>query len=177
MNALLIASPQMKDTFFERTVILVWHHDEDGAIGVVINRPLGHSLADVLAVTDDIDLSSYDGTEVGWGGPVEAGSGTVITRAPLTEEEGWTVVPGVAVTRSQDALMRLLAEGADLLLCLGYAGWGPGQLDKEIGEGAWLWTDASPDIVFDPKLDERYDLALKSLGLTANSVWMRPIEE
>lgn len=177
MNAsILIASPQMKDPFFERAVVLLWHHDEDGAIGVIINRSLEHSLADILTVAEDVDLTPYRDNLVGWGGPVETSSGTVLTRGEIAEEEGW-VLDGVSVTRSQDALVRLLKEGAELLLCLGYAGWGPGQLSREIEDGGWLWTDVRPEFVFETPTDQRYDKALATLGLTADSVWMKPIEE
>jgi putative transcriptional regulator len=175
--ALLIASPQMKDPFFERSVVLLWHHDEDGAIGVVINRLLGHALPEVLAVGDEMDLSEYNENQVGWGGPVETTSGTVVTRGKIRVDEGWIIGDGLGVTRSQEALVRLLREGADVLLCLGYAGWGPGQLDREIALGGWLWTEPSADVVFDQPVDKRYDTALATLGLTSHTVWMKPVDE
>lgn len=174
---LLIASPQMKDPFFQRTVVLVWQHDEDGAFGVVVNRPLDHDLPEVLAMDPPTDLAVYAGEKVGWGGPVDTGSGTVITSAGLDPEEGWILPDGVAVTRSQDTLLRLLSERAPILLCLGYAGWEGGQLDREIAEGGWLWTDVSRHLVFEVPPHERYDRALATLGLTAGTVWMQPIDE
>lgn len=174
---LLIASPQMQDPYFERTLVLVWHYDEDGAIGVVINRTLQHSLPDVLELDSDIDLSPYDDVPVAWGGPVESGSGTVVTLAAIKDDEGWNLPNGIGITRSQDALMRLLEEREPIILCLGYAGWGAGQLDKEIELGGWLWTDCDADIVFGVPAEERYDRALATLGLDANAVWMPPISE
>jgi putative transcriptional regulator len=174
--SLLIASPQLKDPFFERTVVLLWHHDEQGAIGVVINRMLEHTMSDVLAMPEPVDLSDYEDNAVGWGGPVETTSGTVITRAKLRKDEGWKVAKDIGVTRSQEALVRLVREGADLLLCLGYAGWGPGQLDNEIAQGGWLWTEPSAELVFDAPVDARYDRALATLGLTPTTVWMKPID-
>lgn len=174
---ILIASPQMQDPFFERTVVLVWHYDEDGAIGVVVNRTLKHLLPDVLDIEGDIDLSPYAQVPVAWGGPVESGSGTVVTNGRITSDEGWVLPNGLGVTRSQDALVRLLSHQAPLMLCLGYAGWGPGQLDREIELGGWLWTDCDADIVFGVDAVERYDKALATLGLTASTVWMPPISE
>ena len=174
---MLIASPQMQDPFFERTVVLIWHYDEDGAIGVVVNRNLKHTLPEVLDMEQPIDLSHYEGTAVGWGGPVDSASGTVIARGEVEDEEGWMLPGGISVTRSQDALMRLIDNSAPLLLCLGYAGWGPGQLDKEIELGGWLWTDCDPTLVFDVPVDERYDRALETLGLSTHSIWMPPIQE
>jgi len=176
---LLIASPQLRDPFFERTVVLVWHHDEDGAIGVVVNRLLDHKLAEVLDLdVDRIDLSSCSEAQVVWGGPVDHDSGTVVTRADLSKDEpGWMLPFGIGVTRSQDVLVRLLHTKAPLLLCLGYAGWGPGQLEEELEKGGWLFTDCDPGIVFDTPPEERYDRALASLGLTEGMVWMQPIQE
>lgn len=174
--ALLIASPQMKDPFFERALVLVWHHDEDGAIGVIVNRPLDHTLPNVLDLPGDIDLSSYSDTHVAWGGPVSTDSGTVVTREPVPDGEGWNL-EGIGVSRSMDVLVHLLTHQHPVLLCLGYAGWGPGQLDAEIEQGGWLLTDPDPAIVFEAPADERYDRALASLGLTASMVWMQPIDE
>lgn len=174
---LLIASPQMQDPFFERTVVLVWHYDEDGAIGVVVNRTLKHRLPDVLDIEGDVDLSPYAEVPVAWGGPVESGSGTVVTSGGITDEEGWILPNGLGVTRSQDALIRLLTHRAPLMLCLGYAGWGPGQLDREIEMGGWLWTDCDADLVFGVAPEQRYEAALATLGLTTSSVWMPPIAE
>lgn len=174
---MLIAAPNMQDPFFERTVVLVWHYDEDGAIGVVINRTLNHNLPDVLDIEGDIDLSPYAEVPVAWGGPVESGSGTVVTLARIADDEGWTLPDGIGITRSQDALLRLLEHREPVILCLGYAGWGPGQLDREIELGGWLWTDCDADIVFGAPPEERYDRALATLGLDARSVWMPPIAE
>jgi putative transcriptional regulator len=173
---LLIASPQMRDPYFERTVVLVWHHDANGAIGVVVNRVLDHTLAEVLDHVEE-GLDGRSDVPVVWGGPVESGTGTVVTSGVIRPDEGWVVGRGLSVTRSQDALLRLLREKTPLMLCLGYAGWGPGQLDREIERGGWLWTDCDQSVVFDTPADQRYDRALETLGLTAGMVWMNPVDE
>lgn len=158
--------------------MLVWHHDEDQAIGVVVNRPLQHTLPEVLDLDEQVDLAHYDRTFVGWGGPVDTAVGTVITPSAVVEDiEGWNLACGIAVTRSQDTLVRLLRRQAPMLLCLGYAGWGAGQLDREIQEGSWLWTDCDRALLFDVPAEERYDRALATLGLTQTTVWMQPIDE
>jgi putative transcriptional regulator len=175
--ALLIASPQMRDPFFERTVVLIWHHDAQGAIGVVVNRVLEHTLAEVLDAVDEAGVENRSDVPVVWGGPVESGTGTVVTAGKIERDEGWILERGLSVTRSQDALLRLLRDGSPLLLCLGYAGWGPGQLDREIELGGWLWTDCDESVVFDTPADQRYDKALATLGLTAEMVWMNPVNE
>ena len=165
---LLIASPQMKDPHFRRAVVLVWHHDDDGAIGVVINRPLPHKLTDVL--DSGGDLGEVADATVSWGGPV-------VAQSSLPDDDGWSLGERLAVTRSQDALTRLMDSGIPFMLCLGYAGWGPGQLDQEIERGGWLWTDLDPNLVFDVPPEARYDCALANLGLTSSMVWMQPVNE
>lgn len=172
----LIASPQMGDPLFERTVVLLWHHDEDGAIGVVINRPLEHTLPNVLELPERVDLSTYTHTHVGWGGPVENGSGTVVTTVPVPDDEGWNV-QGIGVSRSMDVLVSLLERREPVLLCLGYAGWGPGQLDQEIVQGGWILTEPDPALIFETPADERYERALATLGLRPEHLWMQPIDE
>jgi putative transcriptional regulator len=167
----------MRDRFFERTVVLVWHYDADGAVGIIVNRPLTQMLPDVLDVEEDVDLSPYADVPVGWGGPVDSGFGTVVTRGDIAENEGWQLPNGIAITRSQDAMFRLLRSGEPLMLCLGYAGWSAGQLEQEIALGGWLWTDCAPDLVFEGDAEERYERALASLGLDSGVVWMPPISE
>ena len=174
---LLIASPQMKDPFFEGTVVLVWHYDADGAIGVIVNRALPHSIPDVLMLTGVEEMNLHPENRVTWGGPVETGSGTAISRAQINDGEGWQLDENIAITRSEDVLYRMLSEQKQVILCLGYAGWGPGQLDAEIEAGGWLYTDATPDLVFDSRDEDGYAQAIKTLGLTKGSVWMTPISE
>ena len=174
---LLIASPQMRDPFFERTVVLVWHHDENGAIGVVVNRVLPHEISDVLLIQGLEDTPLHPENRVSWGGPVETSSGTAITRTSLSKDEGWQISGDIAITRSEDVLSRMLSENKQVILCLGYAGWGPGQLDAEIEAGGWLFTEATADIVFDAPTEEGYERALKTLGLTPETIWMQPISE
>ncbi|TNE87299.1 MAG: YqgE/AlgH family protein [Deltaproteobacteria bacterium] len=173
----LIASPQMRDPFFEKTLVLVWHYDEEGALGVVVNKVLEHSLPEILAVDGGVDLRPYDQNLVGWGGPVEGTSATVVARGQVEDSEGWLLPDGLAVTKSQDALLRLLSQRTELLLVLGYAGWGPGQLDREIAEGGWLATDLDAELLFDIPAEDRWEAALATLGLTPGNVWMQPIDE
>jgi putative transcriptional regulator len=175
--SLLIASPQMHDPFFEKTVVLVWTHDEDGALGVIVNRLLKQHLPEVLQAPDGVDLSPYAASQVAWGGPVEPNVGTVVSKVAVDEDEGWNLEGGLSVTRSLDALLRLIGAREQLLLCLGFAGWGPGQLDQEIAEGSWLWTDCDMSLVFEVPVAERYDRALATLGLRKEQVWMRPVDE
>lgn len=165
----------MRDPHFERSVILVWHHDDEGAVGVIINRMTEHLLPDVVQV--DGDLDGYADVLVGWGGPVDTSTGTVVTVGVVDEDDGWNLPDGLAVTRSQESLTALVRDQAPVLLVLGYAGWGGGQLDREIAEGGWLWTELSREIVFDVPAEDRYERALAQLGLRTQDVWMRPVSE
>ncbi len=174
---ILIASPQLRDPNFERTVVLLWQYDAEGAAGVVVNRTMPHLLTDVLDKERDLDLRPYRDDHVAWGGPVDRFTGTAITRGVVSDDEGWTLEGGLAVTRSQETLRRLITDRRPVLLCLGYAGWSPGQLDREIELGGWLFTDCDAALVFDVPIAERYDRALATLGVTASDVWMKPVNE
>ncbi len=165
----------MKDPFFERTLVLLWHHDEEGAVGVIVNRPVEHTLDEVLTV-EDVDLSDYPNGHISWGGPVETDSGTVVTTGEVSGSDVWLVGQGITVTRSNDALTTLLRDRADLVLCLGYAGWGPGQLDEEIESGGWLFADIDPELILGGDRATAYERALASLGLTPTTVWMQPVD-
>lgn len=172
--ALLVASPAMEDPFFERTVVLLWHHDEDGAMGVVLNRAIEQPLSDVLDL--ELDLEDYPTGLITLGGPVDTDSGTVVTTGAISDEEGWQLESGLAVTRSQDALIQILRRRDPLILCLGYASWGPGQLDQEIEAGGWLFAEADPELVMSAERETLYDRALASMGLSVQTAWFTPAE-
>ena len=163
---LLIASPQMKDPFFEGSLILVCHHDESGALGIVINRETRLTVSDVL---EQLSIEDKPGGDypVLWGGPVQPESGHVIIRGRVAEDEGWNLPHDVTVSPSADQLLRAVERADPFHLALGYAGWGPGQLDDEIERGSWLYTELDQEIIFKSAVDERYDHALARLGLTA----------
>ncbi len=172
----LISSPQMEDRWFNRTVILLCQHDDDGALGLVINRDGPVTIGDVLERMEIAGDNPLDRPTL-WGGPVGTGAGFVVWRGQARGDEGWTLGEEVAVSPSVERLDDLVKNGQRFHLALGYAGWGPGQLDDEIARGSWLVADVSPDLVFDTPLDERYDQALALLGLTPHTVWMNPITE
>ncbi len=173
---LLIASPQMRDPNFARTVILLCHHDREGALGLVINRMTNLSIRELL---ERIDVDTREGgdDQVLWGGPVEQGAGFVVFDGRIEGEAGWNLPGHLAVSPSRQHLQEAIVEGSPYVLCLGYAGWGAGQLDSEIAAGSWLYTEIEPELVLASPVDERYDDALRSLGLTADQVWMMPIDE
>jgi putative transcriptional regulator len=166
----------MHDRFFERAVVLLCQHDENGTLGLVINRDGNVTLGEVVERLD-LGLPQNADTPTWWGGPVGAGTGFVIWKGAVDPDEGWNLGKQVAVSPSAQWLGQLVAGRRPFHLCLGYAGWGPGQLDTEIESGSWLVADIDPGVIFETSLAERYTRALALLGLTPETVWMKPIDE
>lgn len=147
---LLVATDEVRGEIFARTVILLLHYDETGAMGLVVNRP-----TDVLPeeVLDDPEvLSGYEGT-LFWGGPVEMVGMRVLVRSESLPDGATPVVDDVHLVTFDDALKQLPADASGLRLYIGYAGWAPGQLDGELDIGSWDVRDATGDVVFsaDPR--------------------------
>ncbi len=168
VNQLLIAMPGMQDPNFETTVTLVCEHTEDGALGIVINRPLDLRLADVL---DQLELTA-ESEEIGAsrvlaGGPVGHERGFVLHPAGQEWEATLDVSDEIRVTFSRDILAAIAAGTGPgrSLVALGYAGWDAGQLESEMMANAWLNVTATPDIVFDVPFDQRWQAAARQLGI------------
>lgn len=177
----LIAMPGLEDETFARSVIYLCEHSPRGAMGLIINKPAAISMRHLFDKVD-LPLRREDLVEcpVGHGGPVQTERGFVL-HEPLqpqpTELEGpvyastLTVPGGLEMTTSRDVL-EALSSGVGprrVLVTLGYASWGEGQLESELGENAWLTVPASAELVFDVPMAERYDRALDLLGLKS---WM-----
>ena len=166
----LIAMPALQDPNFARTVSYVFAHDDNGAMGLVINRPAGFDLGTVFDQTgvDAADGGSTRQLPVMEGGPVMKDRGFVLHR-PAGRWEHALAVDGedVAVTMSRDILDALAAGRGprDVLVALGYAGWGPGQIEHEVLQNAWLSGPADLDIVFEAPFGERWALAARGLGV------------
>ena len=167
-NQLLIAMPGMDDPNFSTTVTLVCEHNEDGALGIVINRPLSLDLGSLF---EQLDLSQADAAiqtrPVLDGGPVARERGFVLHRPSATFESSVTVSPEIQLTLSRDVLDAMAAgSGPDQsLVALGYAGWEPGQLEAEMLDNAWLSVPATPEIIFDVPFDKRWHSAAEVLGI------------
>ena len=177
----LIAMPGLEDETFARSVIYMCEHTPHGAMGLIINKPADISMGHLFDKVD-LTLRRQDllSNPVGHGGPVQTERGFVL-HEPLqpqpTELEGpvyastLTVPGGLEMTTSRDVL-EALSSGVGprrVLVTLGYASWGEGQLESELGENAWLTVPASAELVFDVPMAERYDRALDLLGLKS---WM-----
>jgi len=172
----------MRDMWFERTLVLLCQHDEDGALGVVINRLGPVTIEEVFERLQedhkDLQTSENHGQDqVWWGGPVGDGAGFVVWNGQVERDEGWNIGPDIAVSPSIERLATLTQDKEAFHLCLGYAGWGPGQLEEEIEAGSWIPVDVDPEIVFQTPLAVRYERALASLGLVPEMVWMEAVDE
>ena len=165
---LLVAMPGMKDPRFQKTVIYMCAHNSDGAMGLVINRALESlSFPDMLEQLE-IDVSGVgERINVHFGGPVESGRGFVLHSQDYLQEATMVVDRDLALTATID-ILKAIAFGTgprQSLLALGYAGWGPGQLDTEIKSNGWLNVAADNELVFGPNLDEKWDQAMSKIGI------------
>jgi len=164
---LLIAMPNMRDPRFARTVIYMCAHNGDGAMGLVINRLIGSiTFPDLLEQLGIEPANVSEEIRVHFGGPVEQGRGFVLHTADYERDGTLQVTDGVGLTATVD-ILRDIAKGSgprQSLLALGYAGWGPGQLDSEIQANGWLNVDADEGLVFGSQLDNKWERAIGKLG-------------
>ena len=164
----LVAMPQLMDPNFHRTVVLVVHHDENGTFGVVLNRQTEIS-APSLCATLEIEWNGGPDESIDWGGPVQPDTGWVLfddRSVAEPSEEVKQLGDGVCFAGSLEVLKRVARRPpSDLRLLLGYAGWGPGQLEGELTEGAWLVAPIARDVVFQVEPDEMWAHVLHSLGI------------
>jgi putative transcriptional regulator len=171
---LLVSMPQLIDPNFRRTVVLLCQHTNDGAFGLVLNRPTGRKAADVIDV--EPPLAGESSLEVWVGGPVETERGCLLLGEEPDDADSVKICDGVFLSTSP-ALLRRLAEGSAprrSRLLIGYAGWGPGQLDQEITQSAWLTADVEVDIVFDIKAEAMWETVIRRLGADPSLLQMSP---
>ncbi|WP_018697611.1 YqgE/AlgH family protein [Amorphus coralli] len=173
---LLVAMPTMGDTRFERAVIFMCAHSDEGAMGIVLNQPAEEvSFSDLLVQLDIVPEGEpirlavpEDNLPVHKGGPVETGRGFVLHSGDYFISDSTLAIDSDICLTATVEILKAIAEGRGprrALLALGYAGWAPGQLEAEIQRNGWLTCPADPRIVFEPDLDEKYDLALKKMGI------------
>jgi len=160
--------PQLLDPNFRRTVVLLIHHDEDGTFGVVLNRSTDLT-APGLCATLDIAWQGEPSEPIGWGGPVQPQTGWVLfdDGSDLGDGDGVRrVADRVQFAGSLEVLRRIAVEPPERLrLLLGYAGWGPGQLETELAEGAWLLAPVSREVVFDVGAAQMWEHVLRGMGI------------
>lgn len=173
----LIASPPLGDPNFDRTVVLLALHNDDGALGFVVNRTAPLRLGELLQQAD-YEEGHDDESPVWVGGPVQPQSGWVVRDDPAQFGEGVIEVgERLRISSSRQAfddVARDAATGAladkRCLVLLGYSGWAPGQLESEIARGAWLPVPLDPTILFDVEPEQRWERAYALLGLSLTQV-------
>ena len=174
-NQFLIAMPGMGDGNFAGTVVYMCEHNDKGALGLVINRPIDINLKHLFEKVDlTLDREDLASTPVYFGGPVQTERGFVLHESLDTEGGHYSstlkIVEGLEMTTSRDVL-EALSNGAGprrVFITLGYSGWSAGQLEEELGRNGWLTVDAEPDIIFNTPVEQRYDKALSLLGIDRN---------
>jgi putative transcriptional regulator len=167
----LIAMPAMTDPHFSKTLTYICEHNDQGALGVVVNRPIDLT---VHALLEQIDLKPQrpqsDVTQsmpVHYGGPVQTDRGFVLHSPAGSWQSTLAVSKSIGLTTSKD-ILQAVAQGEgppQMLVTLGYAGWAPGQLEREMAQNAWLTVQADPRILFETPAEQRYDAGLKLLGI------------
>lgn len=167
VNHFLIAMPNLGDPNFQRTVTYICEHTSEGAMGIVVNRPLEMNLSEVFEQMGIKEARKYSDIAVHMGGPVQNNRGFVL-HAPLGDwESTLPVTDTIGVSTSRDVLLAIAEEKGpkDYLLALGYAGWGAGQLEQEMAQNAWLCGPASTDILFHTPPPARWAAAVRLLGI------------
>jgi putative transcriptional regulator len=161
--ALLLSMPQMRDPNFTRAVILLCKHNGEGAFGLVVNRPLITSGR--VVVNLDPPVSTERELEVWIGGPVEPGSSWILVGGQ-EKATGMSIVEGLSLSTSPDLLRRLLEPNPPptTKLIVGYSGWGPGQLEIELEQSAWLLSDVDPALLFSMPAEQMWEKAIRRLG-------------
>ena len=164
----LIAMPAMADPHFAHTLTFVCEHNADGALGIVVNRPIEMTLS---ALFEQIEVSLPDSplgrSAVLYGGPVQMDRGFVLHRPLGNWQSTLAVSEDLGLTTSKDVL-EALARGdgpKDVLVSLGYAGWSAGQLEQEIAQNAWLTVAADPGVLFETPVEARLPAAMRLLGI------------
>ena len=168
VGQVLLAMPAMTDPRFERSVIYICAHNEDGAMGIVINKTLNS--IDFRDLLKELDIPTDPTTRnitVHFGGPVENQRGFVLHSLDYEHAELLIVEGQVGLSATLD-ILRDLAQGSGpkhSILALGYAGWGPGQLEAEFQENAWLSVPANETLLFDVPNDDKWERAFNSIGV------------
>lgn len=169
----LIAMPSLKDPNFEKTVTYICAHNEEGAMGIVINKPLEFELGEIF---EQMEIKSEDAKAkqlpVFQGGPVHIDRGFILHRADTDWDSSIAVSKDICVTTSKD-ILESIANGNgpdDAVVALGYAGWSGGQLEEEILENTWLNGPAEKQIIFNTPHDQCWNKAVAHLGVDLNKL-------
>ena len=168
-NNFLIAMPTLEDPYFSKALIYVCEHTRNGALGIIVNRPLELNLASLLEkVNITFERQDLADLPVYFGGPVQMDRGFVLHRAGGTWQSTLAISPEIALTSSRDVLDAVAKEGApsEIIVSLGYAGWDAGQIEEEMAQNSWLTVPAKASILFELPPEERLPAAMQKLGVS-----------
>ena len=167
-NHFLIAMPSMQDPFFKRAVTYICEHNQEGAMGLVINQPINITVGELL---DKIEIDNDKnkqaaGLAVYAGGPVKTDRGFVLHSPKHGYSSSQKLSSDIMITTSKDVLASLTTSEApeQFIITLGYAGWDQGQLEQELLENSWLIIKADPEIIFNTPVEKRWEKAVSMLG-------------
>ena len=167
-NHFLIAMPAMTDPYFAKTLTYVCEHSASGAMGIVVNRPISLTLSELFAqINMPLNQSELDDLPIHFGGPVQTDRGFVLHKPSGPWQSTMTISSQVGLTTSKD-ILQAVGDGSgpsNLLVTLGYAGWGEGQLEQELAQNAWLTVPADERILFDLPAEQRFEAAMALLGV------------
>lgn len=167
-NHFLIAMPAMTDPFFAKSLTYICEHNDEGAMGIVINRPISLTLSELFAqINMPLKQAELEDVLVHFGGPVQTDRGFVLHEAGGNWQSTLCVNQNVNLTTSKD-ILQAVGEGngpKHILVTLGYAGWSQGQLEQELADNAWLSVPADEHILFDLPADEKLPAAMRLLGI------------
>ena len=175
---LLIAMPSMEDPNFSRTVTIICEHNQDGAMGIIVNQPTTLFVDELLSNLDENETATKDAQDtsanntkrnepVYAGGPVQIDRGFILHDSDKQWESTHIIGNDLSLTTSEDILIAIArGKGPEhFLIALGYAGWGTGQLEQEISANAWLTVPYEADIIFDTPIDQRWQSAATKIGI------------
>jgi len=168
--------PQLQDPNFKRAVVLLVHHDGEGTFGLVVNRPADLTV-DVLCDDLDIEWHGDRALQLDWGGPVQPNTGWVLFGEGARDDidDANELAPGLKVAGSLETLRKIAEQPPGALrLMLGYAGWGPHQLEDELAQGAWLVAPADSDVVFGVSPEAMWEHVLHRLGIDPTTLVATP---
>jgi len=165
----LIAMPAMSDPYFAKSLVYVCEHSANGAMGIIVNRPIDMNLGGLFEKIElPLEQQSLAEVPVYFGGPVQLDRGFVLHRPAGQWQSTLSINGDIGLTSSRDVLMAVGKEGlpSEIIVTLGYAGWSDGQLEDELAQNAWLSVPAQHHILFDLPPDERLPAAIQPLGIT-----------
>jgi putative transcriptional regulator len=165
----LIAMPALEDPYFAHSLVYICEHNENGALGIIVNRPIDMNLAGLLEKIDiKLEAGELADLPVYFGGPVQLDRGFVLHRPVGQWQSTLAVNEAVGLTSSRDVLSAVGSIGlpSEIIVTLGYSGWDAGQLEAELAQNSWLTVPAKPSILFELPPEERLPAAMQKLGVS-----------